>query len=209
MASSFISQVSNIVYLVSQIKPKSILDVGKGFGKYGFLLHEYVGINNSKRLNPAQTLKEQSDILIDAVEIDDQLLLPHLDQFYNKVYRGNILEMYSELINYDLIMLIDVIEHLEKKAAIKMLQFYSQKKINIIIATPSKFFNQHLYDSKYEEHVSFWELTDFKKISNVEYQKVDGGTIFFLTPERIDIRGFGNSVIKRIRRIFRVIRNEF
>lgn len=89
-----------------------------------------------------------------------------------------------------------------------MLQYYSEKKIKLIIATPSEFFDQHLYDSKYEEHVSFWNLNDFKKISNVEFQKVDGGAIYFLTPEKINIRGFGNSFIKKIRRIARAIRNE-
>lgn len=191
MASSFLSQVPTIIYLISQIRPKSILDIGKGFGKYGFLIHEYIGIDNQKKLNPTQTLNQQSNIRIDAVEIDDQLLLPHLDQFYNKVYFGNILEMYPELINYELILLVDVIEHLEKNDAIKMLQFYSEKKIKLIIATPSKFFDQHLYDSKYEEHISYWNLNDFNKLYNVEYQKIDGGTIYLLTPEKINIRGLG------------------
>ena len=36
-----------------------------------------MGIDYSKKLNPNLTLKEQSEIVIDALEIDEQLLLPH------------------------------------------------------------------------------------------------------------------------------------
>ena len=43
MASSFLSQIPTIIYLISQIKPKSILDIGKGFGNIVYLIHEYYG----------------------------------------------------------------------------------------------------------------------------------------------------------------------
>ena len=50
MASSFVSQIPVIVNLVSKLKPRKIIDIGKGFGKYGFLIHEYAGIDNQKRM---------------------------------------------------------------------------------------------------------------------------------------------------------------
>lgn len=208
MASSFLSQIPPIIYLISQIKPKSILDIGKGFGKYGFLIHEYIGINKNLSLNPSLSMKEQSDIIIDAVEIDKELLLPHLDQIYRKVYVGNVLEIYKDLTEYDLIIMIDVIEHLDKNNAIKMLEYFISKNIKMIIATPEIFFEQHLYNSKYEEHISHWDINDFRKICNVDYQKIDGGIIYLLTKEKINIRGFGHSIIKKIRRIRRAIINE-
>lgn len=102
MASSFISQVPSIIYLISKINSKCVLDIGKGFGKYGFLIHEYIGINKTASLNPSLTMREQSDIIIDAVEIDKQLLLPHLPHIYRKVYNANILDIYKYLTEYDL-----------------------------------------------------------------------------------------------------------
>lgn len=208
MASSFISQAPIILYLISKIKPKTILDIGKGFGKYGFLIHEYIGIDNKNKLNPLLTMKEQSQINIDAVEIDEQLILPHLNHFYNVVITGNILEMYENMKTYDLILMIDIIEHLDKTAALKMLKFFAAKKTKIIIATPLEFFNQHLYESVHEEHISHWSKKDFSSIYNLDYQIIDGGVIYYLSPEPINIRGFGNSIIKKIRRIVRALKNE-
>lgn len=208
MASSFLSQVPQIIYLISQLKPKSILDIGKGFGKYGFLIHEYIGIDNTKGLSPDKTMKEQSNVIIDAMEIDEQLFLPHLNQIYDKVYKGSILEMYSQLPNYDLLLMIDVIEHLNKDAALKMLEHFASRKIKMIIATPEKYFHQHLYNSPYEEHISHWQLSDFRKICFVEHQKIDGGVIYYLSPYKNSIRGFGNSPIQKLRRLARAVRNE-
>ena len=115
MASSFINQVPTIIHLVQKLQPQKIFDVGKGFGKYGFLIHEYAGINNTKKLEPAKTLKEQSKITIDAVEVDADLMMPHLPQLYANVYFEDILQFYTRLTTYDLVLMIDIIEHVEKK----------------------------------------------------------------------------------------------
>ena len=78
-----------------------------------------------------------------------------------------------------------------------------------VISTPVKFFEQHLYESEFENHVSHWELRDFKELGFVDVQYSDGGVVFFISNERFDIRGFGNGVIKKIKRIARSVRNEF
>lgn len=209
MASSFMSQIPIIIYVISKLKPTTILDIGKGFGKYSFLTHEYLGIDNTKKLNPKLTMKEQSTIKIDAVEIDEQLMLPHLNQFYSDLFQGNILEFYEQMKRYDLILMIDVIEHLDKTAALNMLKYFSKNKTTLIVATPYEFFNQHLYESEHEEHVSHWTINDFKDLFYVDLQKTADGVIYLLTSEKKDLVGFGNSFIKKIKRIARAIKNEF
>lgn len=57
MASSFASQIPIVTFVIAKISPKHILDIGKGFGKYGLLIHEYIGINTSKKPIPNKTLK--------------------------------------------------------------------------------------------------------------------------------------------------------
>jgi len=208
MASSYLAQIPIIVYLISKLEPKRVLDIGKGFGKYGFLIHEYVGIDNSKNINPDYKLRELSKIVIDAVEVDKELLLPHLDQIYNHVYNDNILNIYQNLNNYDLILMIDVIEHLEKDSATWMLKYFISNGIKIIVATPQKFFEQHLYNSKFEEHISFWDKKDFEKFCNVDHQLIDGGVVYLLSSEKLNIRGYGSALIKKLRRIFRSLKNE-
>ena len=208
MASSFIDQTPVIIYLLQKLKPKKILDIGKGMGKYGFLLHEYLGIDNTKKIDPSKTLKELSNIVVDAVEVDEDLMLPHLSQIYNKVYFGDILKIRDDLPQYDLILMIDIIEHINKEEAILALKSFLQKGSDIIIATPINFFNQDLYESEFEHHVSHWTIKDLNKLGFVEVQYLNGGAVYLLTNKKIVIRGFGNSFIKKLRRVGRSIMNE-
>ena len=209
MASSFSAQIPLIIHIVSQLTPKTILDIGKGFGKYGFLIHEYVGISKVSKIDKTKSMSEQSKIKIDAVEIDETLMMPHLKNFYHTIYEMDILDGYKALSDYELILMIDVIEHLEKVKAIEVLKYFISKNVNVLIATPSNFFEQHLYESTYENHVSFWNINDFVKIGHVSYQYIEGGVIYLLSSKKLSIRGFGNGLIKKLRRIARALKNEF
>ena len=42
MPSSHHNQVSKILDIIINLNPQSVLDVGVGFGKYGFLCREYL-----------------------------------------------------------------------------------------------------------------------------------------------------------------------
>ena len=42
MPTSHWNQINEIIGLVMTVRPKSVLDVGVGFGKYGVLLREYL-----------------------------------------------------------------------------------------------------------------------------------------------------------------------
>ena len=208
MASSFINQLPAIIHVIQKLKPKTILDIGKGFGKYGFLIHEYAGIDNTKKIDAVKSLQAQSNILVDAVEVDEDLMLPHLEQLYNTIYFGNILLKYKDLPAYDLVLMIDIIEHINKEEATLLLKHLLQLGNKIIIATPIKFFKQELYKSEFERHISHWTLNDFKNIGCINVQYFDAGAVYLLSNEKLDIRGFGNTWIKKIRRIARAIKNE-
>ena len=208
MASSFSSQIPSIVHLFLNLSPKSVLDIGKGFVKYVFLILEYIGIDDQKRFNPELTMAQQSKVHIYAIEVDKDLLLPHLSQVYNEVFADNVFEIYKILPQYDLILMIDVIEHLDKENAIAMLKYFLSKNSIILIATPVSFFKQELYQSEFEHHISHWKPGDFKKIGYVDLQYLDGGAIYLLSKEKMDVRGFGNSMVKKLRRIARAVRNE-
>ena len=208
MASSFSAQIPAIVHLLKTLAPKSVLDIGKGFGKYGFLIHEYLGIDNQKKVDPSSSMSRQSRVTIDAVEVDEDLMLPHLSQFYNEVFFADIFSIYKSLNHYDLILMVDVIEHLEKEKAIALLKYFVSKDSKIMVATPVDFFNQDLYESEFEHHISHWTFNDFKKIGFADCQYFDGGAVYLLSKEKFDVRGFGNSIRKKLRRIVRCVKNE-
>ncbi|MEO8961718.1 MAG: hypothetical protein ABI325_07550 [Ginsengibacter sp.] len=208
MASSFSVQISAIVHILKKLTPKTVLDIGKGFGKYGFLIHEYIGIDKQKKLNPSLSMARQSHVKIDAIEVDEDLMLPHLSQFYNEIFFGDVFSIYKNIGNYELILMVDVIEHLDKEKAIELLKYFISKNSKILVATPIHFFQQKLYESEFEHHVSHWTPGDFKQLGYANYQYFDGGAVYLLSKEKTDIRGFGNSFIKKLRRIARAIRNE-
>ena len=56
--------------------------------------------------------------------------------------------------------------------------------------------------------MAHWSLKDFKSLGQVDVQYFDAGAIYVLGNERIDIRGFGNGFIKKLRRIARAVKNE-
>jgi SAM-dependent methyltransferase len=205
VASSFSDQIPVIVYLLQQLKPRTVLDIGKGFGKYGFLVHEYVGVPTSAAPDPTRTLAQQSEVAVDAVEIQKTYLWPHIDQFYRKVFVGRIEELYEALGHYDVVLMADVIEHIEKPAALAILRHFLAKGSTIVIATPKDLFHQELYDSPHEQHVSHWRTADFGFASFVDTQNVGAGRIFLLANKPSYIRGFGNRLLTRIRRVARLM----
>lgn len=208
MPSSFSSQIATILHLVSCIKPRKVLDIGKGYGKYGFLLHEYLGIPEDIKIDRTKSMKEQSRLEIDCVEVDEDLLLPHLGQFYREVIVSDIIRSYESLGAYDLVMMIDVIEHLPKADAIKIVKHFVEQGAHVLVATPHDFFEQERNQSVYEHHVSHWKLKDFRGIGFTDHQRVDAGMIYCISKQPFNYRGFGHSLIKRVRRILRSIKNE-
>jgi len=77
------------------------------------------------------------------------------------------------------------------------------------VATPIHFFEQELYESPFEHHVSHWKKKDFENLGYLNCQYFDAEAIYLLSNEKLDVRGFGNSIIKKFRRIARAIKNEF
>lgn len=209
MASSFADQIPVVIHLLQKLGPSTLLDIGKGFGKYGFLAHEYAGIAPSHKADPTKTLAQQSRLQIDAVEVERDFLWPHLSHLYRNVIVGKIEDIYVSLPHYDVVLMADVIEHIEKPAAKAIVKHLVDNGSIVIVATPKLFFQQHLYESGYEEHVSHWLPHDFSMVPFVDFQNTGAGRIYVLSRNPIEIRGFGNRLRTRLRRLARIIRDEF
>jgi SAM-dependent methyltransferase len=208
MATSYSSQIPAIIHLISSLKPTSVLDIGKGFGKYGFLLHEYYGVDHSTRPRPALALCDQSRVMIDAVECNPNYLWPHLGQLYRTVVQGRIEELYKSLPYYDVVLMADVIEHLREEDARSIVRHFLERGSTMVISTPRVFFQQDLFESADEHHISYWTAKDFRKMGHCDYQNSGAGRIFLVSPRPLDVRGFGHAPIKRLRRLARAVQDE-
>lgn len=137
-----------------KLNPKSVLDVGCGFGKYGFLLREYLEITKERYL------PRSWKVVIDALEIYKPYIQDWHGIFYDHVYTGDIRKF--ALKDYDLILLCDVLEHLLWWDAKKALDRCLERSKWVILTMPNGFMHQNpVNGNRKEEHLSGFKPSDF------------------------------------------------
>lgn len=154
-------QLNEIIYTVMIYDPMSILDIGIGFGKYGFLLREYLEFWNGNR--NYKNWKKQ----IDGIEIFEEYITPLHNFIYNRIYVGNAVELLPELEKkYDLILLIDVIEHLNYENGLRLLEECKKRARNVLISTPRDIGTQKdEFNNQYETHIFQWKKKYFNRFT--------------------------------------------
>lgn len=146
-------QISKIIGLIRKKNPSSILDIGPGFGKYGLLCREYLEIWNRKAYS-----KEKWKIRIDAIEVFKEYITPIHEYIYNNILIGNAKKLITEInLRYDLILLIDVLEHFNKKDGNKLIKDLRRISNSILLSIPKNIGTQGImFNNKFEEHKGQW-----------------------------------------------------
>jgi 2-polyprenyl-3-methyl-5-hydroxy-6-metoxy-1,4-benzoquinol methylase len=130
------AKIPVLKYIVENVKKDAqILDVGFGAGAYGKLLRSLYYRN------------------IDGLDIySDNIEEMGLDKIYDNIYIDNIL--YFDFDYYDLIIMGDLLEHIELESAKKLLSSLIKDKCGqIIISVPYEYEQDELYGNKYEKHL--------------------------------------------------------
>lgn len=137
--------------------PKSVLDIGVGFGKWGMLAREYTDIWNYR------FYKKEWITAVHGIEVHEKYRNPIWD-IYDHITIGDAADILASGIwhkAFDLVLMIDVLEHFEKekgKTLIKDVMTVTDKFVVSYCNTEQK----DVRDNKYEDHVSTWEDEDFK-----------------------------------------------
>jgi len=145
------------------IKKQKLNDVGFGFGKIGYLFREYFESKKIGRHKPEDWL-----LKIDGVDIYDGYLSEVQKQIYNNIFIDDIFNVLPKLGEYDVSILSDVLEHFTKEDGYRLLDELFKHSKDIIVATPNGFLKQGPQDNPNQEHLSGWELDDFKRYNVVE-----------------------------------------
>ncbi|UCE60909.1 MAG: hypothetical protein JSU63_03990 [Phycisphaerales bacterium] len=162
-----------IVHAVRQLKPRSILDVGVGFGKYGVLFREYLDVWDAGGL--AATERESWHTRLEGIEIYQEYLTPLHDFIYDEIHIGHALEVIDGLGNYDVIFMGDVLEHFERAAGellIRKLCKHADKCVLLTFPTNAAA-RAGLFGNEAEAHRSVWARADFERHRNVSYTTVE------------------------------------
>ncbi len=156
-----------IATTIWKYQPKSVLDVGCGFGKYGVIFREYLDVL-WERYD-----KSEWKARIDAVEACDHCITPLHRYIYNTVFIGDARKI-SIPQHYDLVFMGDVLEHMPKEDGEKLIDKFDTKWI--LISTPTIMVEQKPYKgNEYEKHEYIWKEEDFKfeKYNVLFIRKID------------------------------------
>ncbi len=160
MPTSHLYQLNEITELIVLTRPKSLLDIGVGFGKYGFLAREFLDVFEAKSYAERKTR-------IDGIEGFQPYLTPVHGFIYDHVYTGNAIDLLPSLeTKYDLILLIDVLEHFNHDTGMRLLDECMDRGRNIIISTPKDIGSQtDCFGNPLETHRFQWRKLHLEKFA--------------------------------------------
>lgn len=163
MPSSRPNTIPTVIHLIRQLKPKSILDVGIGFGKWGHLFREYTDILEAEN-DPSRYERKNWKVRIDGIEGYAAYVTEMHRFIYNEVHIGNASELIRTLPSYDIIFMGDIIEHFAKEVGTRLLGDAVEKAGQAVIVSTPKYETEQpdLCGNELERHRSLWSAKDFR-----------------------------------------------
>lgn len=147
----------SILSLIDDMQKKSgvesILDIGIGFGKYGVLLRERMDVRFLRYDKKDWITK------IDGVEPFGKYITPIHKYVYNTIYYYKIEEIMDGILNYDIIIMIDALEHLDKELGIEVVKKLDKLTNKLLILSyPASYQPRQKtpWDNKLEIHKCLW-----------------------------------------------------
>jgi len=151
--------MSEICQEVIAIAPKTVLDVGIGFGHYGYLFRNYCDIFQGRYA------KEEWQTRIVGVEAFPQYVHDASRYIYDDIIGKDIADVVELLPSFDLIFCGDMIEHLPKDVGMWVLAELAKKSTKrMIVQAPLGMDWQQgeVLGNPYEEHKAVWTARDFE-----------------------------------------------
>lgn len=157
MPTSHPEVISTVMDIVVRTRPKSVLDIGVGFGKNGMLCREYLDVWQGR-----YPTNEKWQVRIDGIEIFPEYRNPIWEYIYDNIIIGNIMDHLDILKNYELVLFIDVIEHLSKDDGMAVLDAITG---SYIVSTPRALYrtDQGAFGNEHERHISRWYPSEFNQ----------------------------------------------
>ena len=168
MPTSSYGHIHTYVSFLDTIRPASILDIGLGNGKLGYIARDLLDVMIGQAFR-----REDWKVKIDGIEFYSDYVQDHQKAIYDDIFIGDAFDVIDTLGAYDLIVLGDVLEHFEKKQALEFLdKCISHTNSHIIICIPlgNGWVQGALYGKEKERHLSFWDYDEFKPfVSGCEF----------------------------------------
>ena len=173
MPSSDYRVINAVMPLYMASNPSTVLDIGVGFGKWGHLFREYGDIFRG-RLE-----RDEWQTIIHGVEIFDKYINDAQRAHYDKIIIADISKISGTLPNYDFIYAGDVIEHLPKQVAKRVISDLQRKARRLVLSIPLglDWPQGEVFGNDAEAHLSTWTVNDFEGWHYSEVKTDKGKTI--------------------------------
>src|SRR5437588_2375683 len=128
MPSSDFGNLTPLIQAVFELRPKSVLDLGAGFGKYGMLCREYLDVALGRPF--------KADWKTFIVGVDGFAAYRNAihDFVYDEFRVENFMENAERYQGFELVLMIDSLEHVEKATGLELLGNLIRKNKNVIVS---------------------------------------------------------------------------
>jgi hypothetical protein len=160
MPSSTYEHIKTLTGFLYCTRPESILDVGVGNGKIGFVARDVLDVMLGKRYR-----RRDWHIRIDGIEVFDDYIQEHQQAIYNTLHLGDAFEVIDSLGTYDMVILGDVLEHFDKPRSLEFLDkcaAHAERHIAIFIPLGRTWEQGEVFGNPFEAHRSYWDFSDFE-----------------------------------------------
>jgi SAM-dependent methyltransferase len=156
--------LSEVARLHAHRPIRSVLDIGVGAGKWGFLLRELLDFYHH-----GVYWREEWKTRIVGIEAFERYRNPLHDWAYDKVLYGDATALVDQVESVDLVIAMEVIEHLDKEAGLALLRkLESKASRGVILSFPPEYdgLGRHVLEQEathgnpYEQHRSVWSEAD-------------------------------------------------
>jgi len=147
-----------------QSRPASILDIGLGNGKLGFVARDLLDVMLNERFR-----RRDWQVRIDGIEVFGDYIQDHQRAIYDNIFIGDAYDILDTLATYDMIVLGDVLEHFPKEKALAFLDqcaVHATKNLVVFIPLGKTWHQPAIYGNPYETHRSSWFFDEFKPFSS-------------------------------------------
>ncbi len=176
VGTSTVASIEFIVGRLREIQPKSILDVGCGWGRQGFLAREFLELW-AHRYTP-----DQWEVYIDALDAHPGTWNPIHEYIYNRIIEVDVREWTPDR-DYDVAICCDVLEHMPKDESLSVLNGLRGYARNILIGMPlgTRWPLYEGYDGNpYGGHRSHWQTADFVGAVAIQVRETEDGLPYVL-----------------------------
>jgi hypothetical protein len=163
MPTSPYAHLYHFMEFLNAVRPQSILDVGLGNGKLGFIARDFLDVMLGERYH-----RRDWQIRLEGIEVYSDYIQDHQRAIYDSIHIGDAYEVIDHLGIFDVVVLGDVLEHLPKeKGRLLLDKCMAHARIAIILFVPlgDGWKQPAIYGNPYEEHRSAWYEEDFSAVS--------------------------------------------